>query len=68
MTHVFDVVKLGLTSTSKTFIYQATKSGNRLRRADDNGPNIQEPDEVKVSRPVLKQRRGGDAPVDCNIM
>jgi hypothetical protein len=26
--------------------------------ADDNSPNTQEPDEAKVSRPVLKQRRG----------
>ena len=40
MTHVVDVVKFGLLSTSKTFIYQAAKSGNGLRRADDNGPNI----------------------------
>ena len=57
MTHVSDVVKLGLISTSKTCIDQAAKSGNGLRRADDNGPNTQEPDEAKVSRPVLKQRR-----------
>ena len=58
MTHVLDVVKFGLTSTSKTFIYQAAISGNGLRRANDNGPDIQEPDEAKVSSPVLKQRRG----------
>ena len=58
MTHVFDGVKLGLSSTSKTCIYQVTCSGNGLGCADVNSPNTQEPDEAKVSRPVLKQRRG----------
>ncbi len=57
MTHVFDVVKLGLSSTSKTYIYQAAKSGNGLRCADDNGPNTQEPCAGKLARTVLKQRR-----------
>ena len=57
MTHVLDVVKLGLLSTSKTYIYQAVKSGNGLRRVDDNGPNTQEPCAVKIARTDLKQRR-----------
>ncbi len=57
MTHVFDVVKFGLLSTSKTYIYQAAKSGNGLRRADDNSPNTQEPCVLKVARTDLKQRR-----------
>ncbi len=56
MTHVFDVVKLGLTSTSKTFICQAAKSGNGLSRADDNSPNTQEPCAGKLARTDLKQR------------
>ena len=38
-------------------ICQAALSGNGLGRADDNSPDIQEPDEAKVSSPVLKQRR-----------
>jgi len=42
----------------RPFICQAALSGNGLGCADDNGPNTQEPDEVKVSRPVRKQRRG----------
>ena len=53
MTHVFDVVKLGLTSTSKTYIYQAAKSGNGLRCTDDNGPNTQEPCAGKLARTDL---------------
>ena len=57
MTHVFDVVKLGLSSTSKTYIYQAAKSGNGLGRVDDNGPNTQEPCAGKLARTDLKQRR-----------
>ena len=62
MTHVPDVVKFGLTSTSKSFIYQAVYSGNGLDCADDNSPDTQEPDEAKVSRPVRKQRRGQRCP------
>jgi len=42
----------------RPFIYQAALSGNGLGCADDSGPNAQEPDEVNVSSPVLKQRRG----------
>ena len=63
MTHVFDVVKFGLTSTSKTFICQAAKSGNGLSRADDGqqqavgSPDTQEPCAGKLARTDLKQRR-----------
>jgi len=57
MTHVFDVVKLGLSSTSKTCIYQAAQSGNGLGGADDNSPNAQEPCASKDARTDLKQRR-----------
>jgi len=57
MTHVSDVVKLGLTSTSKSFICQATKSGNGFSRTDDNSPNVQEPCAGKLARTDLKQRR-----------
>ena len=39
------------------YIYQAAPSGNGLGRADDNNPDAQEPDEAKVSSPVLKRRR-----------
>ena len=57
MTHVFDVVKLGLTSTSKKCIYQAALSGNGLGGADDNSPDAQEPCASKDARTDLKQRR-----------
>jgi hypothetical protein len=35
------------------FIYQAAYSGNSLGCAGDNSPDTQEPDEAKVSSPVL---------------
>ncbi len=57
-THVFDVVKLGLTSTSKKCIYQAAQSGNGLGGADDNSLDTQERSDGKLSRSDLKQRRG----------
>ena len=64
MTHVFDVVKLGLTSTS------SRSFAKRLNLAvlmiimpcGYNSPNAQEPDEAKVSSPVLKQWPGGRPP------
>ena len=58
MTRVFDGVKLGFSSTSKTCIYQAATSGNGLRCADVNGPFTQEPCAGKLASTVLKQRRG----------
>ena len=57
MTHVTDVVKLGLSSTSKTFICQAAYSGNGFSCADDNSSNTQEPCAGKLARTDLKQRR-----------
>ena len=56
MTHVFDVVKLGLPSTSKKCIYQAAWTGNGLGCADDNSPDIQEPDEARVCAVVRTER------------
>jgi hypothetical protein len=43
-------------------IYQVAYSGNGLGYADDNSPNTQEPDEVKVCAVVRTERiatRGG---------
>jgi hypothetical protein len=31
-------------------------------RTNDNGPRTEEPDEAKVSRPILERRRGGRPP------
>jgi hypothetical protein len=58
MAHVIDVVKLGLTSTSNCSFTKQPIPVHGLGCADDNSPDTQEPDEAKVSRPVLKQRRG----------
>jgi hypothetical protein len=44
------------------FICQAVLSRKGLGCTNDNGPNAQEPDEVNVSSPVLKQRRGERSP------
>ena len=38
MAQVSDLVKLGLSSTSKSFIYQAVLSRKTLRCAYDRGP------------------------------
>ena len=62
MTHVFDVVKFGLTSTSKSCIYQAASSGNGLGCADDNSPNTQEPCAGKLARTVLRGLGASDGP------
>ena len=40
------------------YICQAAFSGNGLGCADANSPDTQERSEAKVSRSVLKQRRG----------
>ena len=50
MTHVSDVVKLGLSSTSKKCIYQAALSGNGLGCTIDKTPHTQERSEGKLSR------------------
>jgi len=58
MAHVFgrseDRMKIHL----RPYICQAASSGNGLGCADDNSPDTQERSEAKVSRSVLKQRRG----------
>jgi hypothetical protein len=40
----------------------APGAGVMAGSANDNGPGTQEPDEVKVSRPVREWRRGGRPP------
>ena len=55
MAHVFERSE---SLVPQPYIYQAALSGNGLGCTIDNDPDAQEPDEVKVSSPVLKQRRG----------
>jgi len=55
MAHVFGRSE---SPAPQPYICQAAYSGNGLGCANDKDPDTQEPDEAKVSSPVLKQRRG----------
>jgi hypothetical protein len=58
MAHAFERSEDRTLVHRRPFICQAPLVRKNLGCADDNGPDTQEPDEVNVSSPVLKQRRG----------
>ena len=62
MTPVCGLSEVRAKAHLRPFIYRAAYVGNDAGGADDNSPDAQEPDEVKVSSPVLKQRRGRRRP------
>jgi len=58
MSPVFGLSEVRAKAHLQPFICRAAYFGNNLGGADDNSLDAQEPDEVKISSPVLKQRRG----------